>query len=234
MTRLAPTTDPRLDWRPRHDPRSRLFDVADRTDPALPTGLRLLPVTRPRLLQGAEGACAGFASAHAANTHRLEANTVGRDGLLDEDDARALYHRAQQLDRVPGEDYSGTSILAAMLAGREHGLWAEFWWAFGTADIARALDQLRRPVVVGVPWTDGMYRTDPEGRVKIEGPTVGGHALEVVGFDPTCALFDGRPGFAWLNSHADYGLDGIGWLEARQLGWLLAGRGEAAVPGATS
>lgn len=234
---------PAADWRPRHDPRSRSYAAADLAPVAEPGVGAPLLVTAPHLRQGPEGACAGFGSAHAANTHRLEAArdellaglSVSTPRLLTADDARALYNRAQQLDNVRGDESTGvigTSVLAAMLAGREAGLWSEFRWCFGTADIARTVDQLRRPVVIGIPWTDGMYATDAEGRVKVEGQLVGGHCLEVFRFERSHPLLGGRPGFEWLNSHANYGPgdSGVGVVSARDLSWLLANRGEAAVP----
>lgn len=226
---LLNPVDVRLDWRPRFDPRSRSYAAADLAPVAPAAAGRPLLVTAPPLLQGPEGACAGFASAHAANTHRLEAGLLP---LLTADDARALYHRGQQLDYKPGEDYVGTSVLAVMLAGREAGLWPEFRWCFGTGDIARTVDQLRLPVVLGIPWLSGMYATDTDGRVKVEGEVVGGHSLEVFAFHRSHPLLDGRPAFDWLNSHDEYGVDGsgVGTISARDLSWLLANRGEAAVP----
>jgi len=245
---MTTTTTPVLDWspdplvRPQHRQRYAVGHHADVTAPL--TAVRL-PLSWPTLQQHNEGACTTFAGAHAANTLRLvdapATVPVGADPdrrelpgglptMLTEDDARAAYDRAQDLDDRPGRDYVGTSVLAAMLAGREAGWWAGFLWAHGTRQIAQALSQLQRPVIVGVPWLDGMWATDAEGRVTVEGSFVGGHALEVYGFDPAHSLFDGTPGFDWLNSQDGYGLSGRGSISARDLGWLLANRGEAAVP----
>lgn len=240
---------PRLDYAPSpvvQPSHWEHYAVANAVDVLAPLTRVQLPVTRPPLQQHGEGACTTFAGAHAANTLALslptatEALDPARPGtrvpihdplqLLTADDARAAYARAQDLDDRPGRDYVGTSVLAAMLAGREAGWWAGFLWTHGTRQIAATLSQLQQPVIVGVPWCDGMWQTDAEGRVKVEGRFVGGHALELYGFDPAHPLHDGRPAFDWLNSQDGYGLDGCGSISARDLGWLLANRGEAAVP----
>lgn len=240
---------PRLDYVPSpvvHPSHYRDYAVARVVDDRAPLTRVRLPVTRPPLQQHAEGACTTFAGAHAANTLALigdvETEAIdpadpsrrvlvgGLPTLLTAGDARAAYARAQDLDDRPGRDYVGTSVLAAMLAGREAGWWPAFRWCHGTRQIAATLCQLQQPVIVGVPWLDGMWSTDELGRVAVAGSFVGGHALEVYGFDPEHPLHEGRPGFDWLNSQDGYGIEGSGSISARDLGWLLANRGEAAVP----
>lgn len=246
-------TPMRLDWRPRHDPRSLLqYAAADRVDTAAPLAAVSLPHQLAPLQQHGEGACAPFATAHAINTLRLdrpvttrpapEPTSPGRvelvDGLpelLTEADALARYARAQRLDVYP-DSVPGTSIIATMQAYAEAGDVGEYVWCAGTRDIAHTLQQLRRPVVVGVPWLDGMWSTDADGRVKVEGSGPGtGHALCVFAFDPEHPLHNGRPGFDWLNSQDGYGRGtGVGSISARDLAWLLAAHGEACAPGLPS
>jgi hypothetical protein len=185
------------------------------------------------LEQGADGACVGFASTDAANVLTL-LRSPGTGELLDAGDALELYRVAQKLDEVPGESYSGTSVLGGMKAGQDAGLWGGYLWAFGTRDIAQALLQRRGPVVIGVPWYAGMYETGPRGIVKVEGECIGGHALAVVGLQLTGP--NGEPGvhFVWQNSWGpDYGDEGLGYVANRDLAGLLRTQGEAAIPTAT-
>jgi hypothetical protein len=231
----------RLTWRSRHDDRSRDYGVrAHRLAGRAPLADILLP-TGPVLDQGSEGACAGFAAVDAGNVADLRAwHARGYTGapadLLDADDARTLYKRAQQLDDVPGEDYSGTSVLAAMKAGQEQGLWAGYLWAFGVRDIAQTLLQLQTAVVIGVPWGSAMFDTDADGLVTI-GSDRGewqGHALAVVGLSLRGPAGQPGPYFIWQNSWGPtYGAGGLGYVHHRDLAWLLSQRGEAAIPQGT-
>lgn len=68
--------------------------------------------------QGKEGACVGFGSSRMMS-------------LLNRAfyDAPWLYHRAQQVDYWPGENYSGTSVDAAMSVLKNEGLKTPAWSA---------------------------------------------------------------------------------------------------------
>jgi hypothetical protein len=229
---FIPEQGRRLDWRSRHDPRSLSYGVRARLEASAPIVDHVWPVG-PVLDQGAEGACVGFAVADASNV--LErAGLVPPDGkLCDADDAGRLYRFAQTVDEVPGEDYTGTSVLAGMQAGVEAGLFGGYLWAFGTRDIAQAVLQ-RGPVVIGIPWLSGMYETGPGGLVVVEGEEVGGHCLAVVGIRQKGPQGQPGPYFIWLNSWGpDYGAGGLGYVHHRDLAGLLHGRGEAAIPTAT-
>ena len=81
----------------------------------------------PVLDQGAEGQCVGWPWSDAADSLELTARAEQRTimpGMLGLAEATQLYKRAQQLDDMPGEAYTGTSVLAGMKAGQEQGLWA--------------------------------------------------------------------------------------------------------------
>jgi hypothetical protein len=225
-----------MDWESRHDARSRDYGVAEhRLMGRAPIVDLLLPVG-PVLNQGADGACAGFAAADAGNA--LESVLWQRKGyplppadLLGDADARAIYQRAKELDDVPGVEYSGTSILAAMKAGKEHGLWGGYLWAFGVRDIAQTLLQLQAPVVIGVPWFADMAETEPGGVVRVGGGWIGGHAVAIVGIQNAGPNGERGPFFVWQNSWGPgYGAGGLGYVHHRDLTWLLAQEGEAAIP----
>jgi hypothetical protein len=186
----------------------------------------------PVLDQGTEGACVGFGIVDGANVLRM-AGEFGAHfpGWLGEPDALALYKRAQQLDEVPGESYTGTSVLAGMQAGVEAGLFGGYSWAFGTRDVAQAVLQVG-PVIVGVPWLAGMYDTGPGGLVELSGADTGaGHCLAVVGLKVRGPQGQLGPYFVWQNSWGPgYGDRGLGYIHHRDLATLLHGTGEAAIP----
>jgi hypothetical protein len=220
-------SDPRPGWSSRHDPRSLGFHV--RADLAGSTPLQDvdLPVG-PVLDQGQEGECVGCGVVDAVNVLRLLA---GRTDLLKIDAAAGLYHRAQQLDDVPGESYTGTSVLAGMKAAAERGWIGTYRWAFGTRDVAQSV-LAGRPVVVGVPWLSGMYDTGPGGLVAVTGDDTGaGHCLIVAKLRLKGPQGQPGPFFGWQNSWGrSYGDGGIGWIHHKALAALLHSVGEAAVP----
>jgi hypothetical protein len=218
--------EPRPGWRSRHDVRSlsyglraRLAGSAPLTDHVWPTG--------PVLDQGQEGECVGCGLVDAVNALRRAA---GRTDLLKIDAAAGLYHRAQQLDDVPGEAYTGTSVLAGLKAATEEQLIGGYLWCFGTRDVAQAVLQ-RGPVVVGVPWLSGMYDTGPGGLVQVTGTDTGaGHCLAVVGIRMKGPQGQPGPYFVWQNSWGRaYGDGGLGYIHHRDLAGLLRGVGEAAI-----
>jgi hypothetical protein len=141
--------------------------------------------------------------------------------------AAQWYQRAKRLDEWPGEEYDGTSVNAAMKVGRQFGWWGGWRWAFGVNDM-RAAIQLG-PLVLGVPWHAGMYRTQRDGVVRVSGQQVGGHCLLVVGWATDYA---GRgPGFWWRNSWGPgYGIRGDAFVPEDAMASLIAGVGECAVP----
>jgi hypothetical protein len=235
-----PTEPPQriTDWTSRHDERSRGFDVSDRIKARVPIQDRLWDIgpvfdqgtTPPLPLRDASG-CVGMATAAAGNVLRLASAPVyGRRGdvdLLEHADALHLYDRAQALDHLSGNAYAGTSVLAGMKAGVEAGLWSSYLWAFGTRDVAQALLQVG-PVVIGIPWFDGMEDPDAQGVIRPTGRPAGGHAMCLVG------LVASRPGGPWFVAQQSRG-PGIGQagrvlIHHRDLSKLLAGAGEAAIP----
>lgn len=162
------TSDPRLDRVPHFDPRSRAFPAVVGLGDKRPRSYSwAIGVT---LDQGMEGACAGFAVAHEA-----AARPAPVPGVT-EDVARGVYHRARELDEWPGEDYEGTSVLAAVKAGAERGWYVEYRWAFGEEDLALALGY-HGPAILGIRWYEGMHNPDASGLIRPTGALSGGHAI---------------------------------------------------------
>jgi hypothetical protein len=228
-----------FDWRPRFDERSKAFRYGAAT---LPSRSRLCAPGPDVLNQGQEGACVGHACAGEA-----AASPVRVKGVTNEF-AFSLYRRAQRLDDWPGEAYSGTSVLAGCLAGREQGLWAGFRWAMSAEEYAAAIVDLG-PGVAGVEWREGSYDTDPNGVLRPSGAVVGGHAICVLGYLTPDHVTDymrrrlmqydlwkgfqslGGPAFCGLNSWGpSFGKRGLFLIPLDVMrGWVKAG-GEFALP----
>lgn len=214
--------DRTLDWRSRHDPRSRGFPAPIERGPLPARKLHRGP--HHRIDQGAEGACVGFSKAISLMSAPVAVKLVQPTKF-----AQAVYERAKEIDEWPGEDYDGTSLLAGAKVLRELGYIDSFSWTFGIDHLLHAL--VLSPIVVGIPWYDSMYETDSRGHVVVGGRVVGGHAITLTGF---CRR-RGRDGkmhlmVRWRNSWGpSYGNRGDGWITVDDLDGLLAQQGEACV-----
>lgn len=209
-------TERTFDWIPRFDERSRMYAVAPHVEDAeLVTKIWDTAVT---LDQGTEGACTGFATAHELNA---EPCVVPVDNGM----AQALYQRARQLDEWPGEDYDGSSVLAAVKAATEQGFYEQgYRWAFDENNLALAVSTIG-PAILGVPWMEMMSRPDADGYIHAEGKVVGGHAILCKGIDVE------RDAYLLHNSWGpSWGLEGDAWISRDDLRALLADHGEACIP----
>lgn len=160
------TTQRSFTWAPRFDERSRAYSVR-------PTGA---PRTwtwpcATYLDQGTEGACVGYAFAHeiAAEPYPHPATA---------ELASSIYHEAQKVDEWPGEDYSGTSVLAGVKTATRLGYYSGYRWAFTPSDAIRTISW-QGPAVIGIFWHEGMINPDPAGYIHKTGKKVGGHAILV-------------------------------------------------------
>lgn len=232
------------DWVSRHDDRSLEYAVAEKLRRPVPVQDFLLehgPIldqgTTPPLSVRAASACVGMAWAAAVNVLRARLIDVpGGPPPLDVDAARRLYDVAQGLDHVAGKDYPGTSVNAGAKAARELGYIGAYYWGLrGTRDVAQALLQLHAPVVLGVPWTSGLEDPDRHGVIRPTGTAAGGHALVAIGIRrqlrPARAAVLPGPFFVLQQSRGEEEGDaGLVYLHHADLGRMLAGVGEAAVP----
>lgn len=225
-----------FDWRPRHDPRSRLYPVRALTGTAV-RRRRVLWSPGPVVLdQGVEGACVPHAFVHEATASpvRVDLTRATRIDPAWPRDPQALafelYDWCRRNDAWPGEAYEGTSTLAGAKAMVMLGLIREYRWAFTPAEVVDALLRLG-PVTLGIPWRSGMYEA-PGGVLKAAGDVVGGHAILAVGYDPARDLGDGPvEAVALLNSWGPgWGRTGVAWISLDGLAGLLAQDGEACVP----
>lgn len=227
-----------FDWQGNYDPRSRNFRAVE--------GIEEKPLRSKYwrcdtvLDQGSEGACVGFGwSAELAAKPKVYPT--------DNEFAKILYHRAQQLDEWPGEDYSGTSVLAGVKAVQEHKdeydrpLVGEYRWAFGVEDILRTV-AYKGPVVLGITWYNNMYQPDEENYIHAEGDIVGGHCILLNGVYIVRNDVNGPFDYSNVNKDksavklhnswgADWGVDGEAWLSVTDLTKLIEDQqGEACIP----
>jgi hypothetical protein len=222
-------TDPRLDWRPFHDPRSKAFPVRDALWPFGDPRERMWSPGPAVLDQGREGACVGFA--WAAELAASPFRTPGIDDAF----AHDLYQEAQVRDEWPGEDYEGTSVLAGAKAAQARGYIGGYRWAFSIDELRDAVINLG-PAVIGIPWRDGMYDTRPSGLLDVTGRIVGGHAILVRGYHPRMRIrgegwFRRHDVFVLRNSWGEgYGKHGDAYVRTEDLAALLANEGEACIP----
>lgn len=229
--------DPRLDALPSFDDASRDFPIRALLAPGLvPRSYTWRCAVH--LNQGLRGRCCGYAVATeiAARPVVLPATNLLGD---------ALYREAQQLDEWPGENYEGTSVLAAMKAAKARGYFAEYRWAFSPEDLLLAIGY-HGPAILGINWYEGMSVPNAiNGMIRVSGAIKGRHAICANAV--RCAWPRGlavqarayanldvdRTLVKWHNTWGiEWGLSGECWITLRDLQYLLAGVnfGEAAIP----
>jgi hypothetical protein len=192
--------------------------------------------------QGQEGACVGFGWSH-------ELSATPEVVPTSEATAFAIYNRAKKLDSWPGENYSGTSVLAGAKAVSElrnnvgEAYLKEYRWAFGLSDLVLALGH-HGPAVLGVNWFTGMWGPDASGFLHVTGNVEGGHCILALGVnivpkagvtDPT-SLSDVDLDKSYVLVHnswgADWGQQGRAKISLADMAILLnsTNDGEACIP----
>jgi len=212
-------SDPRLDRRVEFDEKSREYPIrkliAKAARPrsytwAVPGGLFLD--------QGSEGACTGFAVAHEAAARPVSVKSITNQI------ARDIYHRARELDEWPGEDYEGSSVIAAIKAGQEKGWYEEYRWGFSLLDALLAISY-RGPGIAGLNWFTGMMNTDSNGFIRPTGVVEGGHAILVRGVSVKGKYIRLRNSWG-----SDWGINGDCFLSFEDFERLLHEDGEFCIP----
>lgn len=225
------TLDQRCDRIPLYDEQSEaypirpLFAAEDLREP------RSYSWAYTQLDQGREGACTGFSVTMEAAARpapyfgdpvRQPPDLASLDRI-----ARDTYRRAQELDEWPGEEYEGSSVLAAMKAGQEQGWYDEYRWALGPGPEAAAQDVIMAlgyfgPVVMGTYWFEDMYEpVGEEGFLDATGEPIGGHAYVLTRYSK-------RYDAVWTPN--SWGGHGQGWIRRADLVKLLDMDGEACIP----
>ncbi len=214
------SSDPRLKRHIEHDDRS--WDYKFNT-----TGIKIVDVEHKRFIpildQGQIGACTGFAGIGDINSHPFISNP---DSFYSPDQAGAykLYSDAEKIDGgigYPPEDKGSTGLSIAK-ALKKQGMISSYQHTFNFNDTLKAL--VKYPLITGMRWYDGMFKTDPDGRVRISGKIVGGHEIQAYKIDVENAR-------VWFyNSWGkDWGIDGSFYLTWGDYLKLLSDRGDATV-----
>ena len=185
--------DRRLDRLVEFDERSRKFPIRAVLPKATPLKSRTWPL-RIRLDQGQQGACVLFGWTHEACAVPVPAFRLGSTKTkvdvatsMATFFARERYFYAQQNDEWPGGEYpgadpqyGGTSVLAGAKAMVAAGYLGEYRWSFSIDDLLDSLSHVG-PSVTGTWWLSGMWDTQPNGLVAIEGSADGGHGYVLRG-----------------------------------------------------
>lgn len=171
-----------------------------------------------QLDQKSEGACTGFSVAHEAAARPVQIKDVT------EDIAFQIYRRAKQLDSWEGENYEGSSVIAAVKAGQERGWYNSYYWTFSEPELAVAVSRLG-PVILGIDWLEGMEVPDSKGVIRAIGGLLGGHAILCIGYNIKTRMYKlhNSWGVSW-------GINGECYISAEDMSILLARQGEACVP----
>jgi len=219
----------KLDWKSRHDERSRSYSIPTYTTMR---GYRYWE-EGPALDQLEKGYCVGFGW-----TGELNAEPI-RTGLATFDFAASMFHLALRYDQISGEaDDTGTSVLAGGKAAQKMGFISEYRWCFSVDEVARGIYN-HGPVVIGIPWLSSMFEPiyldghdASEPRVPdypildCSGDEAGGHCALLTGF----TRFGNEEWFRLRNSWGeDWGLRGSAMIRKNDLARLLHGSGEAAI-----
>lgn len=200
---------------PSIDPRNANFPYQRLVSPQ---SLRSYTWTCPiHLDQGQLGSCVGHGWTHARDARP-------KSHVVTEQDALAIYYRAQQLDEYPGENYEGTSVLGGAKAMQEKGWISSYTWAKSLTDVLHAIGYAG-PVVIGVNWLAGMMDTDGNGQIHATGAVEGGHCVALVGVSIPKKLV--RVHNSWSTS---WGYGGDAFLSFDDLERLLGDQGDACIP----
>ncbi|MGH3430517.1 MAG: C1 family peptidase [Terriglobales bacterium] len=221
---------PVLDRRPYFDNRSRLYPVRTLLPDRITRTKTIWGVPPDVLDQGNEGACVGFGWSGELAAAPVTAKELPGAPTISNPYAMDVYHKAQVEDRAMGNNWpEGASVLAGAKAVTKMGVISEYRWAFGIND---AIDTLcsHGPVVLGIPWYDGMFSPDNRGLLSVTGPVAGGHCIMAYGFIPNDPTFGSD--MIWLRNSwgAVWGINGTAYIRTSDLSRLLSEQGECCVP----
>lgn len=134
----------------------------------------------------------------------------------------SIYQQAQAIDNIP-LPHDGTTVRAAMKVMENEGRIAEYLWASTIDDLVRWV-LTKGPVVIGTNWYYDMFFPNKNGRVRVTGANVGGHATLITGMNNTLRM--ARVRNSW-GQH--WGQNGNYWIGFNDLNRLVFGEdGEAA------
>lgn len=224
------TTDPRLDFLPEKDERSREYPAVRLLGSAQQTPISKVWDLSARLDQGQEGQCVMYSLSHELAAEPVPVELPNNEIMLKKWITKR-YHQAQREDQWPGggyegadPNYEGTSLLGGVKVLHALGLFQEYRWAFGEEDLFVSLGHLG-PACIGVNWYAGMGQPDSNGLLNVSGQHIGGHAIIVRGVDVENGIY--RLTNSWGRS---YGVDGECFMTRQDMARLLGEEGECLIP----
>lgn len=213
---------PILDRKPYFDERSRDFAIRTLLKETKPLKRHVWTPKRIPLDQGREGRCVifGWGGELACTPHKWP---------IDNSWCNQMWPKIQAEDRIMGNNWEdGASLLAGARVLRKTKHLNYYAWAFGIDDVLQTLMR-KGPVILGVNWYEGMYRTNKYGLVELTGRLVGGHCILANGVIPNHQ--DMGDVVVWTNSWGpNYGINGRGFIRVKDLEELLRQDGEACIP----
>ena len=217
----------KLDWAANYDERSRNFPIRGVVRSAVKRKNKLWKVG-PILDQGQEGACVGFGwTAEAlASPIRVDLSRIKTRAPKEPNKfAQYVYAFAKTIDEFEGVDYDGTSVLAGAKSMQTFRLLKEYRWAFSIDEVIDGIIA-KGPVVLGIPWYEGMYEA-PNGILTVSGNLAGGHCILAVGYK----VYPGGEDAVILQNSwgTSWGINGLAEIKVSELAKLVA-EGEACLP----
>jgi hypothetical protein len=181
----------------------------------------------PALDQGDTPQCVAFAATQLLTAGPVKNRRKDHDPTLTW--THDFYHRCQQNDEWPGEDYDGTSVRAAMKVLQADGYIGEYLWAFEMPPIINHVLTVG-PVDCGTIWTSDMESIDGSGFIRATGDIAGSHSFILRGVSTRKWCPDKTRGaFLVRNSWSpDWGIKGDAWISFADFAKLLHEDGEAA------
>jgi hypothetical protein len=178
-----------------HDPQSKMYPHE------LPVDVWIRDVTwqrySPIIDQGNLGCCTGAAMAGWLGCAPHVQNVEQANGF-DLEYAHKLYSRATHIDPFPGywpPDDTGSSGLAVAKAAKEFKNISSYRWAFSVDGLVKALQS--GPVIIGIPWYEGMFTPDRDGRIWPTGAVAGGHEVLIRGLIGRDLILSNSWGTGW-------------------------------------
>lgn len=166
--------------------------------------------------QGSEPTCVGYALNQILRSSPYVDTNPPPPGLI--------YEKAKQIDEFQGKSpVGGTSLRAGLTVLRTLDKIDSYYWANSVDEIIRYIRSVG-PLVTGTQWETSMSMPDWEGRVKLGGGVMGGHAYVIYGVDLQ------RKVFLCANSWGeDWGHSGTFIIDINTFGYLFT-TGVAAAP----
>jgi hypothetical protein len=116
------------------------------------------------------------------------------ESQYDNTTAHKVYRAAKVVDGDPAGE-NGSSVKSGAKAMKGYGRIKSYY--FGTFSQAKEFVSNHGSVVIGIPWTEGMFQPDSYFVIHPTGGVSGGHCLLWVGLDGDCAILLNSWGTGW-------------------------------------